>query len=260
MGSHMRTFVCALGLFASGTVYPLEWSANQIEYLYGNQFHEPFNAVPVEKNTVTFQHASGYSLGENFAFLDLLQSGASDRNAFEYYGEGYTSFSLGKQGWVQPKGLVKDVSLTAGVNFGEKSYPTYTVSPRVLLAGPTIDLAVPGFNFVNVNVLAYVNRGLFAGGDNGCHATTWQITPAWNADFSLSGEKFAFEGFLDLIGAHGTCAQRLIAQPRIRWNIGDRFGQPDRWFLGIEYLYWKNKFGIKGEMERSPQLFLMLKL
>ncbi len=134
----------------------------------------------------------------------------------------------------------------------------------MLLLGPTFDLAVPGFAFFNVDVLAYRDSGTFSGFGGGhlCGSTktTYQVTPAWNLPFSIGPAKFSFGGFMDVIGSHGTCKQQVLTQPQLRRDVGNHFGSPGKVFVGIEYQYWKNKFGIDGRKESFPQAMLAWKL
>lgn len=257
----MLRFYVLLGILLShGSAYGFEWSSTQLEWLHGTTFHEPANPKSVTKDILTFQHADGHAYGRNFLFVDLLQSNRIDQNATEVYAEGYSSLSLNKLSDSPAfSGIIRDVNLTLGINYGRKVYAAYTVNPRVLLSGITFDFNVPGFNFLNVDMLAYIDRGLFAGQDNGCHATGWQITPAWEVPLTAGGESFVFEGFADIIGQHGSCTQQVLSQPRLRWNLGRHFGIADQLYLGIEYQYWQNKFGIRNLNDRVVQSLLMWK-
>lgn len=241
-----------------------DWSDTEISYLRGTQFRDNGNDAEFGKSIITIQHASGYKYGRNFFFIDLVKSDAGDNKAGEVYGEYYHTLSLSKLGAFDLKGnFVKDVGITAGLNYGSKN-SEFGPNPKVLLLGPTFDLDLPGFAFFNVDVLAYHDAGSFSGFGGGqlCGSTktTFQITPAWKLPFSIGSAKFSFEGFLDEIGSHGTCKNQVLTQPQLRWDVGNHFGKPDSVYLGFEYQYWRNKFGIKGRNESFPQLLLTFKL
>ncbi len=228
------------------------WSDTEVQLLYGSKFREPFNPNDVTKTIVTLQHASGWEYGRNFFFFDALKSDDKDNSAGEIYGEWYPTFSLSKITGTELKfGIVKDVGLTAGLNYGSKSNGA---NPTVYLPGVTVDFDVPGFAFFNVDILAYMDRGKFNGASNGCNANTYQITPAWKLPFQLGGTKWSFEGFADFIGSHGECKAQILTQPQIRLDVGNFMGKPDKLFVGIEYQYWQNKFGIKDLKDNFPQL------
>ncbi|CAK0780185.1 conserved hypothetical protein [Gammaproteobacteria bacterium] len=241
-------------------LHAAEWSETEIQYLHGSEFHEPFNPDTVTKDIITIQNASGYSFGRSFFFIDLLQSDDHDQNAQEAYSEGYLSVSLGKStGMPLAWGPVRDINITGGINYGYKSYPSYGINPLVLLPGITVDLNLPGFSFFNVDLLAYIDRGRIDSHDNGCHATSYQITPAWKLPFTIWQEKFSVEGFADFIGAHGNCTSQILTQPQLRWDVGNHFGKPGQVFASIEYQYWRNKFGVNGTRESFPQVLLIWK-
>lgn len=253
----------SLSLFllgSAGQVTALDWNDTEIQALHGGGFREPVNPRNVAKDIVTIQHADGYSLGRNFLFLDLLKSDSFDRGATEAYSEAYTTLSLSKlSGHAVAAGPVRDFGLTAGINYGHKSYPDYNVEPRVYLPGITLDFDLPGFAFFNLDLLAYIDRGSFDGRDNGCHATSYQVTPSWKLPFAIGSARFSIEGFADFIGAHGNCAAQILTQPQLRWDMGNQFGKPDHLYAGIEYQYWHNKFGVAGLRESFPQALLLWK-
>lgn len=228
------------------------WSDTEVQLLHGNKFQEPFNPDDVSKTIVTFQHASGWEYGRNFFFFDALKSNDKDNNAGEIYGEWYPTFSFGKIFDKDLKfGIVKDVGFTAGLNYGAKSNGA---NPEVYLPGITVDFDLPGFAFFNVDFLAYMDRGRFDGASNGCHSDTYQITPSWKLPFTIGPTKWSFEGFADFIGDHGACEFQILTQPQIRLDVGNFIGKPDKLYVGIEYQYWKNKFGMKDLDDNFPQL------
>ena len=228
------------------------WSDTELQVLYGKKFQEPFNPNDVAKTIVTLQHASGWEYGRNFFFFDALKSDDKDSSAGEIYGEYYSTFSLSKLTGSEFKfGIVKDVGLTAGLNYGAKSNGA---NPVIYLPGVTVDFDLPGFAFFNVDILAYMDRGKFNGASTGCNANTYQITPAWKLPFQIGPTKWSFEGFVDFIGSHGECKAQILTQPQIRLDVGNFMGKPDKLFVGIEYQYWKHKFGDKDINESFPQL------
>jgi len=261
-----RLLLVVLSL-ATTPLLAMDWVSNEIQYLQSDHYREPFNSSDVSKQIITLQHASGYSLGRNFAFVDILKSGNQERNLSgqseapsETYGEAYTTLSLGKLTHNQWSfGPVKDVGLTAGINAGSKSSQLHP-QPRVYLAGVTFDFDVPK-GFFNVDVLGYWDHGCYQG-TNTCpnYSNTYQVTPSWSLPFSIGSVDGEFTGFIDFIGSRGvgTMAQ-VLTQPQIRFDLGKPFGQAGRVYGGIEYQYWKNKFGNDGVNEHHPQLLLLLK-
>ena len=269
----MKTKIAKLPVLAAAaslslltqTGFAADWSDTEVQILHGNEYHDNGNDTDISKTLVTIQHASGYEYGRNFFFVDTYKSGSNDENSTEIYGEFYSTLSMGKTAGfkTEPGSLIKDLGLTAGINYGTKN-SSFRPNPSVLLLGPTIHLNVPGFTFFNVDVLAYRDSGNYRsnGGGKLCGetATTYQVTPAWKLPFSLGSESFSFEGFVDFIGSHGTCATQLLAQPQLRWDVGQHFTKPNRVYLGFEYQYWNNKFGIQDRKDNLIQMMMVFKL
>ncbi len=44
---------------------------------------------------------------------------------------------------------------------------------------------------------------------------------------------------------------------QLRLDVGDLLDHPGRLYLGVEYQYWRNKFGMNGLSERLPQALLV---
>jgi hypothetical protein len=262
--THFRRMLPLLSLLPFMASHAADWSDTEVQLLHGEKFHDNGNDVDISKTILTLQHASGYKYGRNFFFVDMVKSDDKDNDAAEIYGEAYTTFSGSKIGGLDwSKNFLKDVGLTLGINYGTKN-SEFGPNPKVLLAGPTFDLNVPGFAFFNVDVLAYRDTGRFSGFGGGrlCgkKETTYQVTPSWNLPISIGSAKFSFEGFVDFVGHHGDCKKSVLAQPQFRWDVGNHFGKPGTIFLGIEYQYWNNKFGVKDLDDHFPQVLLVWKL
>lgn len=254
-----------LAALAASPAVALEWSATEIQYLHSGRFREPFNPDPVVKDIITLQHASGYGLGRNFMFVDLAQSGNQERDALgnresptEIYGEAYTTLSLSRlSGRSLAAGPLRDVGLTAGINLGAKD-SRFNPEPRVYLAGFTVDFAVPR-GFFNVDLLGYWDHGCHGGGCPDYRAS-YQITPSWSIPFTLAGVEGEFAGFVDYIGARGAgSVHQVLSQPQLRFDIGKPLGRKGQLYAGIEYQYWRNKFGNAGVNESHPQVLLSWK-
>ncbi len=232
----------------------LEWSNNEIQYLHGGHFNEPFNPKNVSQSIITVTHADGWAYGRNFFFMDTLFTTGGQPSQINLYGELYSTFSLGKiSGRNLSLGIVKDFGITGGVNLGERMDSPQS-GFRAWLYGVTVDFSLPGFNYFNVD---FLRQRVTETNDIG---TSWQITPVWQLPFSLAGTHWSLEGFADFIGSKPDhTARQILAQPQLRLDIGELWGNENHLYLGIEYQYWHNKYGIKGLQDNVPQALLLWK-
>ena len=229
------------------------WSNSEIQYLHGTDFNEPFNPNDISQSVITLTHAHGWQYGRNFFFMDTLITESGQRSQTNLYGEAYSTFSLGKiSGLDLSYGIVKDLGLTAGVNLGENMNSRQS-GFRAWLYGVTVDFKLPGFNYFNVD---FLRQRVTETADIG---TSWQITPVWQLPFQIAGMKWCFEGFADFIAKNHSTARQALAQPQLRLDIGDFWGETNQLFLGIEYQYWHNKYGIKGLHDNVPQALVVWK-
>lgn len=223
--------------------------------MYGNGFREP-GVSNVIKRTVTLENSAGWSWGSSYFFLDYLRSNQSDRNATEFYGEWYPSASISKITGVDfsARPILGDVLVTMGFNAGTNNTGA---SPLAFLPGLTFNLKIPYFQFFSLGTYAYMDRGRINSTGNGCNSTTYQITPSWSLPFAVGSASFRFDGFVDYIGKHEQCAYQIVSQPTVKLDLGNFRGKPNRLFAGVEWAYWRNKYGISGLNQTAPQAVMM---
>lgn len=229
----------------------MQWSNSEIQYLNGANFQEPGNSEDVSKSTITITHADGWTYGRNFFFMDTLFSTDGEPSQINLYGEAYSTFSLSK---LLDKNLsffiAKDFGITAGINLGE-NMDSQRSGYRAWLYGVTVDFDLPGFDYFNVD---FLRLRVTETEDIG---TSWQITPVWKFPFQIAGTQWTLEGFADFIAKNNYVARQALAQPQLRLDVGDLFGNSNHLYLGIEYQYWHNKYGIKGLHDNVPQALLL---
>jgi nucleoside-specific outer membrane channel protein Tsx len=236
-----NSLILATGLMATGTTLAgdlLQWQGNSITYLYGKDF----TVNPEVQQTFTFEHADGWKYGDNFIFIDkIFYNGKKDsgNGPNTYYGEISPRLSFGKI--FDQKlafGPVKDVLLAMTYEFGEGDTEAY-------LIGPGFDLDIPGFDYFQLNFYQRTTDGDRAG-DN-----VWQITPAWSYTIPVGSSDILIDGFMDWVvdndeNRRGTYQANLHFNPQIKYDLGKALKMGDKQlYVGIEYDYWKNKYGIK---------------
>ena len=219
------------------------FSSSRLTARYGWNFSEPGITEDVPKNIFTFENVAGGRWWSSYLFVDALRSWSeADANAKEVYGEWYPSISLrALAGKARSRGLVRDVSLTVGLNTGVRSTGP---SPFAVLPGVTFDFNVPGFTFMSVGVFAYIDRGRFQGQPTDCRATTWQLTPSWSLPFGIGAAKLRTEGFVDMLGGHANCEAWILTEPRLLLDLSALWQNPGQLLVGAGFLYWHNKYGI----------------
>jgi nucleoside-specific outer membrane channel protein Tsx len=252
LGAILALLASSHPALAQGESQSQGFSSWNAQLAYGTEFHQPGTSRDVAMVIGTLENTTAWSWGSSYFFTDILQSDGSDRHAREVYAEWYPSASLSKlSGASLAAGPLRDISATLAVNAGTKSTGA---APLVILPGLTFDLNLPGFRFFSIGAYAYVDRGRISGADNGCHSTSYQVTPAWSLPFSIGAVKLSFDGFADFIGSHGQCARQLLTQPQLKVDLGALRARPGKLYVGVEWQRWDNKYGIEGLDENLPQL------
>ena len=211
----------------------LQWQDNSLTYLNGIDF----KVDPPKQQTVTFEHVSGWSFGDLFVFVDGIKynteatNGAGDGHTF--YGEISPRLSLGKiSGADLSFGPVKDVLLAATYEFGEDDVESY-------LLGPAVDLNIPGFDYFQLNTYLRTTDGR-RDGDN-----VWQITPVWSYTIPVGDSDLVIDGFMDwVVDNDDSYHANLHFNPQIKYDLAKAMGWGKRFYVGVEYDYWSDKYGI----------------
>ncbi len=247
----------AFGLgFSLISAHAADWSSTNAQLLNGDDFLNPFSGEKYENTILTLEHASGWKYGDNFFFVDVINGdGGPDT---ELYGEFNPRFSFGKMMDHKYEGFIKDVLIATQWNFGKDG----GANVSAYLIGVGVDLAVPKAAFFQVNVyqrMEHSTAGVVDTNDD-----TWQLNIAGLFPFSIGSTRWSIGGFADYIGKTEAYIDdlkleresHLLFVPQILMDIGALADAPGRLEAGIEYSYWKNKFGIDGENERVVQLML----
>lgn len=262
----MRTFLrlAALAFFAAGALFAPRtparaqgWSITEAQYQTGAAMQEHEVSPTGIQHLLTFQHVSGWSLGENFFFVDMAcceGAGAADR---DIYMEWYPFLSLealtGREfAW----GPVRGIGPLGGINWGAQD-KVLKITP-----GFRLQLDLPGFAFANLDYLYLVDRsaGLAEGGapkSGNSHVIDFN----WVLPFEIGDRAFSVEGHMEWQSSRNTETGRapywILMQPQFRFDVGRMVtGKPGRLFIGSEMHVWINKFGFKDADEIIPQFLL----
>lgn len=214
----------------------LQWQDNSLTYLNGIDFR----IDPPRQQTVTFEHASGWSFGDLFVFVDGIKynteatNGAGDGHTF--YGEISPRLSFGKiSGADLSFGPIKDVLLAATYEFGEDDVDAY-------LLGPAVDLDIPGFDFFQLNTYYREPDGKRDG------SGVWQITPAWSYTIPVGNSDLVIDGFMDwVVDNDDSYHANLHFNPQVKYDLAKAMGWGKRFYVGVEYDYWSDKYGIDDD-------------
>ncbi|WP_261841886.1 outer membrane protein OmpK [Aliamphritea ceti] len=234
------TAVVLAGALVSSSVSAEQiWSDFNIAYLDGSD-HELGDG---NRQVITFEHASGHDWGDTFFFMDRSMS---DNGTNETYFELQPRLSLSYlTGSDLSFGPVKDVYLASqwesksDSNGGFDNY----------MAGVGVSLDVPGFQFFKANLYQV---------SNDTKKSDMQLTLGWGAPFEIGNAEFLYDGFIDLTSSEDEAnhATEMNFTSQLKWNVGKAMGTKKPVYVGVEYAYWNNKFGVEGVDERSPSLLL----
>ncbi len=219
-----------------------EWTSSNFQVLHGSGFKLGTNA----RSTMTVEHANGWRYGDNFLFIDVTQR---DDVGVEVYGEWYPRLSLSRLSNKDLSiGVFRDFFLVGGINASTE--PDGDAFKAYLL-GVGTSFKLPGSGVFNLNFMAQKHDQV--------NTTGIQITPSWSIPFEIGRLKFRFDGFLDWVSTSSSGGKPFIlAQPQLLLDVGSLVGNSGSIYLGLEYYYWRNKFGLDGIHDKALQGMLKI--
>lgn len=258
--TYSQVLACSLLTTASVIGEAADWSDTYIGYRYGTKFAEPFEGNDISKNIFNLSHVSGYKYGTNFFNADILLSDSNDpasadstEGAREVYVVYRHTLDMGKvTSQDLAFGPVRGVGITAGFDYNNKNDAGYNSKKQMLVAGATLMMDVPGFLNISLLQLWESNAPCNTYTDTCVSRYSYDphpmLTMAWG--IPLGSLPLSFEGFANFIAAKGTDEFGNSTKPetnidmQLMLDVGAVSGGPKNTFkLGLEYQYWKNKFG-----------------
>ncbi len=215
------------------------WSDNSLSVLYGGNYKMIPYGKDSEAGTMTLEHVSGHSWGGVFLFVDRIRT--KDDPYTETYGEFSPSFYLKKF----DDSFVKSVNAEFTYEFGASA----GMNQDNVLAGIGFDLDIPGMDFFKATVYHAWDQS-----DSFGRSQDDQLT----LSYGWHHGQFNIDGFLDFTPSKGSNhkATELNFTPQITYDFGPMLGLKNKVKVGVEYAYWKNKFGVQGQNQNNLSLLL----
>ena len=195
-----------------------------------------FTLDPDQQQTMSLEYASNYRWGDTFTYLDTTFFRDHERN-YSLFGETSARWSLMNSDEDRSHRAVADVLVAASLEFGSGTVETLTL-------GPSIDFNAPGLDYLQLGLMRResVNRSGFNKSDG------WQLVPTWSLTIPAGRSEWVIDGFVKWIFAtdHSDYHPNFQFNPQIKYNIGKHLSGPDtRLYLGMEYYFWSNKYGVE---------------
>lgn len=208
------------------------WIDNSFSFLYGGNYKMVPAGRDSEARTLTIEHASGHSWGKLFMFIDRIQE--TDGDYRETYGEVSPTVYL-KQ---FDTGLVKSINAAFMYEFGSsttKAPNPDKFSQDNYLAGVSLSLNIPGMDFFDAGIYHAWNNNNYGRYEDD------QLT----LSYGWHHGNWIIDGFLDFTPSKGSgySETELNFTPQISYDIAPHLNMKGKLKVGVEYAYWKNKFG-----------------
>ncbi len=230
----MKHILLLLLIFTSTTTFAKTlWSDFSLSYLQGNNYE----VGDSKRKVLTFEHTTATSWGDSFLFIDHIRSNNDD---VETYGEWAPRIKISDFDHQIVKGIyaagtIEMNTFASADNFGA-SFTNY-------LLGVGTDLNIPGFDFFKMNVYYRANEY----GDN-----NYQTTLVWGLPLG----PLYYDGFADITSSTDDSSAGMNITSQLKYDVAPHIGLSSKLYLGVEYTYWINKFGIDDLDENNVNLLV----
>lgn len=265
-------FTFSLWLLCSAPhIFALDWSDTQLSLKYGTGYAEPYNPQHISKKIYGLTHANGYRYGNNFLSIEYLASDSKDPALGTAATGAEEAYALYRHTWDLGRlldrplsaGALRGTGLTAGFDWNSKN-DRYGSKKRMFVIGPTLMIDAPGMLNISLLLLKESNapNGMAFRYTYTAHTL---LNAVWNFPFDAGSLPANFEGYANFIAAKGknefggdTAAETNIVL-LLMFDTSVPLGTSKNTIkTGIEYQYWKNKFGnasnIAGSHASTPML------
>lgn len=204
-----------------------------VSYLNGQNYE----VGDKKRQVATFEHFAVTSWGDSFSFVDRLESNNGDK---ETYAEFSPRFKLSEF----ENSVLKSIYIATTIEYGSfTSKDGVGSSLTNYLYGIGSSLDVPYFDYVNVNL--YYRNNEF--GDN-----NYQTTVSWGLPLG----PFYYDGFMDYATSRDNNESSMNLTSQLKYDIGQHLDLKTKLYVGVEYVYWLDKFGIEGIDENNLNLLV----
>jgi nucleoside-specific outer membrane channel protein Tsx len=205
-----------------------------VSYLNGNNYEVGDN----KRQVATFEHFAVTSWGDSFLFVDRL---VSDNGDTEIYGEFSPRFKITEF----ENNPVKAMYVATTIEYGNFSSAdgSFGSSLTNYLYGVGAEFDVPYFDYVNVN-LYYRN--------NENDENNYQTTVTWGMPIG----PLYYDGFMDYATSTDQSEAQMNLTSQLKYDVAPHLGLDTKFYVGVEYVYWLDKFGIKGVDENNVNLLV----
>lgn len=222
--------VVALGTMTSANAKML-FGGTSITGLYGDNFKLTPNKDDNALAVMTLEHSSTHTWGGVFFFVDRIHGdeGANGKDFRETYGEIAPKIKLA----TFDNSFIKQVNLAGQYEFGSNS-GGFSQDNYLIGVGADLNVPIPGMKYASASLYQVFNNN---SGSNDANDQQITLTYGWEKN------DIVVDGYVDYSFNNDDLKDQLHINPQIKYNLQKTLGLDNRLEIGMEYSYWKNKFG-----------------
>ncbi|TQV72819.1 hypothetical protein FLL45_15225 [Aliikangiella marina] len=207
-------------IIALQTANARDFSEASISYLNGKNF----KVEPAKQQTFTFEYVYAKDWFDLFLFIDNKDYQPSGSNRYGEITPRFTIHTFEQQSTL--KRLTFAMLLERGKNGIERN-----------LFGVGVDLNIQGFRYFNVHLYQRDDPDIAGSGN--------QITTTFAYPFNIGEAPLLFDGYFDWVLNSDEQSDNFHFNPQLKLDMKAMLEGEYKWYIGIEYDYWTNKFGIR---------------
>jgi len=223
-------------------------------------------------DVITLEYSGKYNWGDSFVFLDRMiaaadeQSPRKQKNYLEASARISVPFLLDRSMFNLAMGstsalnsAIKDYLFVGTLEYAYLNIESVGINNEMTAFSSTTTNTLLGLGIAwHGDFFSYLNTNFYYA-KNEQQANDYQLTVTFAKSFKLADLSFKTNGYLDWSSAAKDHKTSFHFSPQVLLDLGATFYRAKLLFVGIEYSYWRNKYGL-ANLDDEHTVSAMVKL
>jgi len=221
---------------------------------------------------ITLEYAGKYTWGDSFVFFDRLNASADEyaprkqKNYLEASARLSIPFLLDQSAFNLATGstsahdsVIKDYFFAGTLEYAYLNVKSADINNEITHFSSTTTNTLLGLGIAwHSDFFSYLNTNFYYA-KNEQQANDYQLTVTFAKSFQLADLSFKTNGYLDWSSAAQDHKTSFHFSPQVLLDLGATFYRAKILYVGIEYSYWRNKYGL-ANIDDEHTVSAMVKL
>jgi len=223
-------------------------------------------------DVITLEYSGKYNWGDSFVFLDRVIAAADEQspNKQKNYLEASArlsipfllhqpTFNLATSSASATNSILKDYFFAGSLEYAYFNVDSADINNKMTNFSSTTTNTLLGLGIAwHSDFFSYLNTNFYYA-KNEQQVDDYQLTVTFAKSFNIANFSFKTNGFIDWSSPASDHKASFHFSPQVLLDLGATFYRAKLLFVGIEYSYWRNKYGL-ANLDDEHTVSAMVKL